>query len=276
VTVVVTNDDGVESPGIHALAAMLVRLGLDAVVVAPARDMSGASAAIGRIEIDLPTPVAQVRLPEPAHGVEAYAVDGPPGLAALLAVRGGIDGVDPHLVVSGINMGTNTGHSILHSGTVGAALTAATFGVSGLAVSLAVSDPMRWDAAFEHVEEALELLGRAPRATVLNVNVPHTASSASGGLRWATLDRFGSFRVAVAERRDAEVQLEYRAAGSGHELDPGSDTALVDSGVATVTALEALHAVPPEQLPFLEPPPVPEERLAPGPRHPQAVERRAM
>jgi hypothetical protein len=61
------------------------------------------------------------------------------------------------------------------------------------------------------------------------------------------------------------VQLEYRARGDGHRLDPDSDTALVDGGVATVTALEAMRAVPPDELPFAEPPPASEPRLAPGP-----------
>ena len=170
--IIVTNDDGFGSPGIHALAAMVSRLGHEPVVVAPAQDMSGASAAIGRIELDRPTPVRRVQLPAPADDVEAYAVDGPPGMAALLAVRGGIDGLEPDYLFSGINIGTNTGHSILHSGTVGAALTAATFGLSGLAVSLAVSKPMAWEYAYAYVEEAMTLLEQAPRATVLNVNVP--------------------------------------------------------------------------------------------------------
>jgi 5'-nucleotidase len=264
--IIVTNDDGFESPGIHALAAMVSRLGHEPVVVAPAQDMSGASAAIGRIELDRPTPVRRVQLPAPADDVEAYAVDGPPGMAALLAVRGGIDGLEPDYLFSGINIGTNTGHSILHSGTVGAALTAATFGLSGLAVSLAVSEPMAWDYAYAYVEEAMTLLEQAPRATVLNVNVPvPRPGSEPQKLRWAELDRFGSFRVAVAERREAEVQLEYRSTGTGHELDPDSDTALVDSGTATITALEAIRAVPPEELPFGRPPPEPEPRLAPGP-----------
>ncbi len=264
--IIVTNDDGFGSPGIHALAAMVSRLGHEPVVVAPAQDMSGASAAIGRIELDRPTPVRRVQLPAPADDVEAYAVDGPPGMAALLAVRGGIDGLEPDYLFSGINIGTNTGHSILHSGTVGAALTAATFGLSGLAVSLAVSKPMAWEYAYAYVEEAMTLLEQAPRATVLNVNVPvPRPGSEPQKLRWAELDRFGSFRVAVAERREAEVQLEYRSTGTGHELDPDSDTALVDSGTATITALEAIRAVPPEELPFGRPPPEPEPRLAAGP-----------
>lgn len=263
-TVVVTNDDGIESPGIHALAAMLRELGHDPVVVAPARDMSGSSAAIGRIEIDVPTQVRRVALPAPAADVPGYAVEGPPGLAALLAARRGIDDLEPRFLVSGINAGTNTGHSILHSGTVGAAFTAASFGLSGLAVSLVVADPMPWDRVREPLQEAIRLLETAPRATVLNVNVPaEPVDGGRAGLRWASLDRFGSFRVAVAERGDSAVQLEYRATGS--ELDANSDTALVEAGFATITAVDAIRAVPPEEIPFKEPRPTPEPRLAPAP-----------
>jgi 5'-nucleotidase len=264
-TVVVTNDDGVDSPGIHVLAALLRSLGHEPVVVAPARDMSGASAAIGKIELDVPTQVRRVTLPPPAADIPAYAVEGPPGRAALLAARRGIDDVEPSLVVSGINAGTNTGQAILHSGTVGAALTGASFGLSGLAVSLAVTDPMPWDAVEPWLAEALELLAAAPPATVLNVNVPATPRKGeNGSLRWATLDRFGSFRVSVAERRESLVQLEYRSTDA--DLDPSSDTALVDAGIATVTAIEGIRAVPPEQIPFAEPRPAPEARLASGPR----------
>ena len=94
-TVVVTNDDGIESPGIHALAAMLHSLGHDPVVVAPSRDMSGSSAAIGHIDFDQPTEIRRVQLPAPASHVRAFAIDGPPGFAALLAAERGIDGVEP-------------------------------------------------------------------------------------------------------------------------------------------------------------------------------------
>ena len=260
-TVVVTNDDGIESPGIHALAATLRSLGHDCVVVAPRHDMSGSSAAIGRIEVGVPTNLHPVTLPPPAEGITAFAVDGPPGLAAVLAARGALEG-EPRFLVSGINAGTNTGHSILHSGTVGAALTAASFGLSGLAVSLAVAEPMPWDATARFVGEALELLHAASRGTVLNVNVP-ARDNGEGGLRWAELDRFGSFRVAVAERSESLVQLEYRA--TGYDLDPASDTALVERGYATVTAIDAIRAIPPDEIPFQKPRPIPEPRLAEAP-----------
>ena len=260
-TIVLTNDDGVESPGIHALAGIVRELGWECVVVAPSQDMSGSSAAIGRIEVGVPTSLRRVTWPPPAEGIPAYAVDGPPGLAAVLAAQGALGG-EPRFLLSGINAGTNTGHSILHSGTVGAALTAASFGLSGLAVSLAVADPMPWEATTPYVGEALGLLREAPRGTVLNVNVPSRANG-DGGLRWATLDRFGSFRVAVAERRESLVQLEYRA--TGYELDPASDTALVERGYASITAIDAIRAIPPDELPFQETRPVPEPRLAEAP-----------
>jgi 5'-nucleotidase len=135
--VLVTNDDGVASPGLHELAAALVAAGYDVVVAAPDRDMSGSAAAIGQIHIDEEIEAQPVDLPG-LDGVPAYAVDGPPGLCVLAARLGGF-GEPPQLVVSGINPGCNTGRAILHSGTVGAALTAANFGCRGLAVSLDVS-----------------------------------------------------------------------------------------------------------------------------------------
>jgi 5'-nucleotidase len=135
--VLVTNDDGVASPGLHTLARALVDDGYDVIVVAPDREMSGSSAAIGQVHVEEGIDAARVDLPG-LDGVPAYAVAGPPGLCVLSARLGGF-GDAPDLVVSGINPGANTGRAVLHSGTVGAALTAANFGCRGLAVSIDVS-----------------------------------------------------------------------------------------------------------------------------------------
>jgi 5'-nucleotidase len=135
--VLVTNDDGVESAGLHALVRALVDDGRDVLVVAPDRDMSGSGAAIGQIHIDEHIDADKVELPG-LPGVPAYAVDGPPGLCVLAARLGGF-GDPPDVVVSGINPGCNTGRAVLHSGTVGAALTAANFGGRGLAISIDVA-----------------------------------------------------------------------------------------------------------------------------------------
>jgi 5'-nucleotidase len=142
--VLVTNDDGVESPGLHELAQCLAACGdHDLVIAAPDRDMSGSSAAIGQIHVDEHIDAEHVDLPGLA-GVPTYAVAGPPGLCVLAARLGGF-GPPPDLIVSGINPGANTGRAVLHSGTVGAALTAASFGCRGLAVSLDVSAKHLYD-----------------------------------------------------------------------------------------------------------------------------------
>jgi 5'-nucleotidase len=257
---VLTNDDGIESPGIHALAAMCASLGHDVAVLAPDGDLSGSSAAVGRIGFDERLDLHARPLPPPAEGVAAYALDGPPGLAALIACQGGL-GEAPDLVVSGINAGPNTGHSILHSGTVGAALTAASFGVSALAVSLDVADPMPWASVEPALAQALDVLASAPPSTTLNLNVPPTVPTE---LRWATLDRFGSFRVAVAERAESWVQMEYRSTGA--ELDPESDTALLAAGFATLTAIEGIGLVPPDRIGRQVEPERPVARLTVVPR----------
>ena len=134
--VLVTNDDGIESAGLHALVRALVGDGRDVVVAAPDCDMSGSGAAIGHIHADEHIDAELVELPG-LPGVPAYAVDGPPALCVLSARLGGF-GEPPDLVVSGINPGCNTGRAVLHSGTVGAALTAANFGCRGIAVSIDV------------------------------------------------------------------------------------------------------------------------------------------
>jgi 5'-nucleotidase len=135
--VLVTNDDGVGSPGLHALARALVDDRHDVIVVAPDREMSGSAAAIGQVHVEEGIDAERIDLPR-LDGVPAYAVAGPPGLCVLTARLGGF-GEPPELVVSGINPGCNTGRAVLHSGTVGAALTAANFGCRGLAVSIDVS-----------------------------------------------------------------------------------------------------------------------------------------
>ena len=135
--ILVTNDDGVASPGLHALARALVDDGHDVIVVAPDREMSGSAAAIGQVHVESGIDAQRIDLPR-LDGVPAYAVAGPPGLCVLTARLGGF-GDPPDLIVSGINPGCNTGRAVLHSGTVGAALTGANFGCRGLAVSIDVS-----------------------------------------------------------------------------------------------------------------------------------------
>ena len=140
----ITNDDGIASPGLCALARAAIDAGLDVVVAAPHEEASGSSAAItgsNTIAVTGRTEASSIRIEKrelvELPGVAAYSVRAAPGLIALLAAHGAF-GAAPDLVLSGINRGANVGRVILHSGTVGAALTGGVNDARGLAVSLEI------------------------------------------------------------------------------------------------------------------------------------------
>lgn len=246
--VLVTNDDGVAAPGIHHLARAVVAAGHDVVVAAPMDDRSGSGAALGRLHVDEHIDVETFEIP--GLEVPAYGVDGPPALAVLTGRLGGF-GPPCDLVASGINPGANTGRATLHSGTVGAALTAANFGVSAVAVSLEPGDPMHWDTAASFAVAALDWVAGAPARTVLNVNVPDRPAGELAGVRRAELAPFGTVRAAIAEAdlprgvpgTAGRLQMELRA--TGEALPPDSDTALVMAGFVAVTELVGIRAASP-------------------------------
>ena len=234
--ILITNDDGIDSPGLWCLAGTARDAGLDVVVAAPHQEASGSSASItiqdheGRIRIEERNLAA---LP----GVPAYAVVAPPALITLLATRGAF-GAPPSLVLSGINRGANTGHAVLHSGTVGAALTAAANGRPAMAVSLDVglhpAGEPHWESAARFVRELLPALCRISRPTVLNLNAPDRPEEEIDGLRHATLAAFGVVQTKV-EIGDGHVRM----ALSDEEADrePGTDAAWLAGGYATITAI---------------------------------------
>jgi 5'/3'-nucleotidase len=241
VRVLVTNDDGVRAPGLAVLARALCDHGLDVVVAAPLDDRSGSSAAIGPGYAAEGIAVERMALTG-LDGVAAHGVEGPPGMA-VIAARLGAFGPAPDVVVSGINPGNNTGRSVLHSGTVGAALTAANFGGRGLAVSVGVEEGSvepHFDTAATFAVRAYDWLIDAPVGTVLNVNVPNVRMGEVRGVRSARLAPFGTVRTALAGSEGGRLQLELRA--TGVELEPDTDTALVLAGYVAVTPLVGVRA----------------------------------
>ena len=130
----VTNDDGIDSVGLHTLARAMLPFG-EVVIGAPDSEYSGASSSFGPLHLIKPEL-------HKAHieGIEkAWAITGPPALCVMFARLGAFG--DPFdLVVSGINPGANVGRSVYHSGTIGACLTARNGGISGVAVSQAVDE----------------------------------------------------------------------------------------------------------------------------------------
>ena len=237
--ILVTNDDGIDSPGLHTLARMITDAGYDTVVAAPSTEQSGTGAAIGILRPDAPVETERVRIPN-APGLDAWAVAGTPALCAL-AARLGAFGLPPDLVVSGINLGLNTGRVVLHSGTVGAALTAQSFGGKGLAVSVAGSEPWQFEAAARCALEVIPMLVAAPTYSALNLNVPARVYSDIKGLRWARLAPFGAVRSAMTDHGDGTLRLELRPTDA--VLPADSDTALCADGYATLTALVGIAEI---------------------------------
>ncbi|MEX1026027.1 MAG: 5'/3'-nucleotidase SurE [Planctomycetota bacterium] len=229
----VTNDDGIDAPGLQLLARRLAAR-YEVVVVAPKDDCSGSGTGIGRVDAARGVGFTTAEVP----GVEeAYAIAGPPGLAVMAATLGAFGGA-PDLVVSGVNAGLNTGHSVIHSGTVGAALTARTFGGRGVAISLARSNPWHWEAAVAVACDVVEWMLRHREPSVLNVNVPALTLERIRGAKWARLDAFGYFRVATSES-GKNLEFDVRSKDSGRDAD--SDTGYCFAGFVTLTPLSTVE-----------------------------------
>ncbi len=274
--ILITNDDGVHAPGLAALTRAVASWAAggareeehQVVVVAPLSNFSGASAAVGTVYERASIAYRTVRV-EGAEEVPAYGLDAPPALAAIVGALGGF-GPTPDLICSGINLGVNVGRSVLHSGTVGAVLTGAQLGISGLAVSLrAGSSPERWDTAGELAVSLLPLLIGAPARTVLNLNVPSVPMAELRGVRRGRISTAGVIKSAADPARDAlapgtvaetgrasggpfdagddegEIVLTLGAAvptlGDVEDEDDQDDGALVHSGFASLTPLVGVH-----------------------------------
>jgi 5'-nucleotidase len=240
--VLVTNDDGIDSPGLVRLAAAARDAGLTVVVAAPCAEASGSSASITAHEEDGRVYVEQRELPD-LPGVEAYAVAAPPALITLIGTRGAF-GEPPDLVLSGINRGANTGHAILHSGTVGAALTAAANGRPALAVSLDVglspAGAPHWESPARFVTDLIPVLCQVEVPVVLNLNAPNVPADEVRGLRHAKLASFGMVQTQI-EVDGGYVRTSVVDEPSLHE--PGTDAALLTERYATVTAISPIFEV---------------------------------
>jgi 5'-nucleotidase len=236
--ILVTNDDGIESAGLRALARAL-SAEFEVIVAAPAADMSGTGTGIGRFDHSAGVELTPIDLD---FADQSFSVDGPPGLAVTAAALGAF-GDMPDLVFSGINAGINTGHSIIHSGTVGAVLTARTFSMKGIAISLGQSDPWQWDTAAHFAPAAAEwMCQRKEGPDVLNINVPGLPLEDVRGVHWADLDEFGYFRVATADPEAG--RLQFVVGPRTERSDPASDTVLCDDGYVTLTPLRTVEPAP--------------------------------
>lgn len=201
-TMMLTNDDGINATGLAVLADALQDLD-DLLIVAPDRNCSCASqsATFGR--------KLKVREHRSRHGNRRVSVDGTPADAAIHGLRHVAHEL-PALVVSGINQGPNAGADVYHSGTIGAAREAVFFGVSSVAVSLRMYEhSSNWDTAAHFAREAVGMALEAekaraagripPRPFCLNVNIPDIPLEQVRGVRFTHHAQFGYDEMVTAE-----------------------------------------------------------------------------
>jgi 5'-nucleotidase len=231
--VLLTNDDGVEAPGLAVLEAVAAEIGREVWVVAPEHDQSGTSHAIS---LHAPLRVRQL-------GERRFAVGGTPGDCVVMAVRHLMGEAGPDLVLSGINRGANLGAETVFSGTVGAAMTALLLGLPAIALSQAFShrEPVRWETARALAPGVIRRLvgaGWDARAC-LNVNLPHAPPESAGPLT-PTRQGVGLIEaIDVVEREDprgiAYHWLQFRRGPRANP--PDSEVAAIRAGRIAVTPL---------------------------------------
>ena len=241
--ILLCNDDGIHAPGIHILHQSITSLG-DLCVVAPDTERSAAGHAI-----TLTDPIKTTSI---AKNGESFgtAVSGTPADCIKLALCFLMKDDRPDLVVSGINLGSNTGISVLYSGTVSAASEAVILGVPGIAISLCTFQNPHWETA-EKV--ALEIVKKVranplPEGTLLNVNIPNIPLSELKGMKAARMGR-SRFVEQFTVHRDPRGNDYYWLDGELDLLDDAADTdvCVVDSGYVALTPihidLTAHHAM---------------------------------
>jgi 5'-nucleotidase len=212
--ILVSNDDGIGSVGLKALAESLSGLG-EVVVVAPDRERSAAGHSL-----TLSRPLRASHLDE-----GWYSVDGTPTDCIALAVMGGLLPRRPHLVAAGINHGANMGDDVTYSGTVSSAIEATLQGIPAFAMSVAGDGDFDFRAAARFAKRlAEEILRRGlPRDTLLNVNVPNLPPEA---IRGVAVTRQGRrvYSETVVRKIDPRGKTYYWIGGAAPKWERLEDT----------------------------------------------------
>jgi len=232
--VLVTNDDGVHSPGLLALARAL-HTAAETFVVAPEHERSAASHAI-----TLHKPLRAVPISLGDTELPAWATNGTPADCVVLGVLD-LLGTPPDVVVSGINLGANLGMDLIYSGTVSGAVEAALFGIASIAISVTAFQDVHWQPAASFATRLTQEVYRhgLPRDTFLNVNVPNLPGDE---IRGVEITRQSSRRYVnrLEKRSDPRGRTYYWLTGStqaDERTDPGTDAWAAMEGRISLTPL---------------------------------------
>ncbi len=240
--ILITNDDGIDSPGLFALKQALDPLG-DVSVIAPD---SNRSATARSITILRPLHVEERRLPDGSLG---YATDGTPVDCVRFAVLGLLDKRIPDVIVSGINHGLNLGDDVTYSGTVAAAFEGVLLGWPSIAVSQQSTNREHWDtgtaeydfrAVAAFVAKLVPLVADPtfPRHMLVNVNAPGELPENVAGARATRLGR-RIYNDSLELQGDTDGRKQYLIYGGqpGHHSAPGTDFAAIEERRISVTPL---------------------------------------
>jgi 5'-nucleotidase len=205
--ILVTNDDGIEAPGLWALAEAMSRVGYT-MVVAPDKEQSGVGTSVS-----LHSGMRIDEVPSKISGIEAYAVDGTPSDCVIVGIRQLANGRHIDMVISGINPGANTGRDIPYSGTVMATLQGYFRRIPSIAVSLAYrqrGEELRYDVAAKIAESLARRVqgGNMPADVIINANIPNLPLGEIKGMvttRAATDSFYSIPRSRRSEGLDAAV-----------------------------------------------------------------------
>lgn len=197
--ILVTNDDGIDAPGLKIAESIARSLSDDVWVVAPAREQSGASHSL-----TLTNPV-RLRKIDDRH----FALTGTPTDCVMVAVSHLLKDAPPDLVISGVNRGVNVAEDVTYSGTVAGAMEGCTLGIPAIALSQGYpfeerQREMHWDCAEIHGPTVVRKLLDAgwPQGVLMNVNFPDCPADQVVGIELATQGKRDTQEVIVEERTD--------------------------------------------------------------------------
>jgi len=230
--ILVTNDDGIDAPGLALLARLARTLSRDVWVVAPEQEQSGASHSL-----TLSRPLRIRR-----SGARRFAVDGTPTDCVLLAVKTILRDHPPDLVLSGINAGANLGEDVTYSGTVAAAMEATLMELPAIALSQHYEDrrTIPWKTAQAHAATVIKQLTARPwpRNTLINVNFPAVAADKVKGIA-ATRQGRRKIGDGVIERADPRGRPYFWIGPLRDEMPdmPGTDLNAVTEGKVSLSPI---------------------------------------
>lgn len=230
--VLISNDDGVDAPGIKVLERALKRIAGEVWVVAPETEQSAASHSL-----TLRTPLRIKKI-----STRKYAVNGTPTDAVLLGVQHIMKDCRPDLVVSGVNRGGNLGEDVTYSGTVAAAMEGTLLGIPSVAFSLVTADGAKahWATAEAYVETVLkQMCGVSfPSGVLVNVNIPDCPVEDVTGVETTRQGR-RKIGCELQEGRDPKGQPYYWV-GSQRDEDrsrPGTDLEAVARNAVSIAPI---------------------------------------